>query len=95
VALDQPPINYMTAPTDDPVARLQKRIDAGKTKLAFDKKSGYLTALLKELKVPASSQVLVFSKTSFQLRRISPRIPRALYFGDDIYGSFGKKCPTC
>ena len=84
-ALDQPPINYMTAPTDDPVARLQKRIDSDKTKLAFDKKRGYLEALLKELNVPASSQVLVFSKTSFQLRRISPRTPRALYFGDDIY----------
>ena len=33
-ALDQPPINYMTTTPDDPVARLQKRIDSGKTKLA-------------------------------------------------------------
>jgi hypothetical protein len=30
----------------------------------------------------------VFSKTSLQLRRISPRTPRALYFNDDVYVGF-------
>ncbi|MCP4174450.1 MAG: hypothetical protein GY758_27180, partial [Fuerstiella sp.] len=30
-------------------------------------------------------QMLVFSKTSLQLRRITPRTPRAIYFADDIY----------
>jgi hypothetical protein len=28
--------------------------------------------------------VLVFSKTSFQAARISPRVPRAIYFSDDV-----------
>src|SRR5206468_981703 len=48
----------------------------------------YLESVLKELKVPASSQMLVFSKTSFQGRIISPRHPRALYCNDDAYVGF-------
>ena len=49
---------------------------------------GYLPALSKELNVPQSSQVLVFSKTSFQRERITPKTPRALYFNDDVYVGF-------
>jgi hypothetical protein len=37
---------------------------------------------LKALDVPQESQVLVFSKTSFQAPRIFPRVPRAIYFND-------------
>src|SRR6185503_11239580 len=36
------------------------------------------------LQAPLSSQVLVFSKTSFQAPRIFPRLPRALYFNDTV-----------
>jgi hypothetical protein len=80
------PINYESAESNDPVAQLQKRIDAGEVSLKYDpEKGGYLADLLKYLDVPASSQVLVFSKTSFQLRRINPERPRALYFNDDTY----------
>ena len=56
--------------------------------MAYDEKFGYLPGLLEELEIPASSQMLVFSKTSFQLRRISPRRPRALYFNDETYVGF-------
>jgi hypothetical protein len=35
--------------------------------------------------VPVDSQTLVFSKTSFQYKKISPEHPRALYFNDDVY----------
>ena len=38
-----------------------------------------------ELKIPVSTQTLVYSKTSFQPSLISPRTPRALYFSDDAY----------
>jgi hypothetical protein len=38
--------------------------------------------------VAESSQVLVFSKTSLQRDRISPRTPRAIYFNDDVYVGF-------
>ena len=56
---------------EDPVALLQKRLAEGKTKLRFEPSRGYLASLLKELRVPVSSQGLVFSKTSFQRDRIS------------------------
>jgi hypothetical protein len=46
---------------------------------------GYLKSVLDALDIPASSQTLVFSKTSFQFRKISPETPRALYFNDDVY----------
>jgi len=87
-SLDREPINYKTAPTDDAITALQQRIDVGKTKLAFVDDHGYLPAVLKELNVPQSSQVLVFSKTSFQRERITPKTPRALYFNDDVYVGF-------
>ena len=81
-----PPIHYSKAVPDNPVSRLQARLDAGAARLEHDGKSGgRLKALLRELGVPASSQTLVFSKTSFQLARIEPRTPRAIYFGDDAY----------
>jgi NnrS protein len=87
---EQDPINYSTAPVNDPVARLQKRIDDGQAKFDFDPNQGYLPALLKELNAPVSSQTLVFSRTSFQRGRISPKKPRALYFGDDAYVGWAK-----
>jgi hypothetical protein len=85
---EKPPINYKTAQADNVVTELQKRLDAGQAKLKFADDHGYLPALLKELNVPLSSQVLVFSKTSFQRERITPKTPRALYFNDDVYIGF-------
>jgi hypothetical protein len=79
---NHPKINY-AGPSDDPVARLADRVRRGDTSLTFDEKGGgYLRAVLAALDVPVESQVLVFSKTSFQGPRISPTNPRALYFND-------------
>lgn len=83
--LEKPPISYLKATPDDVVARLQKRIKEGDERLEFDDRFGYLPSLLEKLKVPRSSQVLVFSKTSLQVKHISPRTPRAIYFSDDAY----------
>lgn len=88
---ERAPINYLDAPVNDPVARLAKRIESGETELSYEGKFGYLRSILKELDVPVSSQTLVFSKTSLQLHRISPRRPRALYFNDDVYVGFCQK----
>jgi hypothetical protein len=85
---EREPINYKFAQAENPVAALQKRINDGKVKLAFTEDHGYLPSILKELNVPPSSQVLVFSKTSFQRDRITPKTPRALYFNDDVYVGF-------
>lgn len=82
---DQPPIRYSSAAVSDPVAKLQKRLLSGKVTLERDGERGYLTSLLKAMDIPVSSQVLVFSKTSFQREAIGPRTPRALYFDDDTY----------
>jgi hypothetical protein len=85
VDLDAEPINYAKAPADNVIERLNKHLTSGKMKIACDPKMGYLPSLLKALDVPQSSQILVFSKTSFQRNRISPATPRALYFNDDVY----------
>ena len=79
------PIRYSASTPDNPVSRLQARLDAGETTLAWDDSSGWLGGVLAALEVPTSSQTLVFSKTSLQQTRISPRTPRALYFNDDVY----------
>jgi hypothetical protein len=70
------------------IADLQRRIDAGVVKPAFDEQSGYLKSVLKELDIPVSSQSLVFGKNSAQLFLISPEAPRAVYFNDDVYVGF-------
>lgn len=85
---ERAPINYSKAKPDNPIAHLQARLDAGKLQLTFHKDHGYLPAVLKALQVPESSQVLVFSKTSLQRSRISPKSPRALYFNDEMYIGF-------
>jgi hypothetical protein len=86
---EQEPINYLSARADDPVAKLQARVDRGEVSLAFDEAGqGYLKSVLAALGVSPTSQSLVFSKTSFQNPRISPRAPRALYFNDETYVGF-------
>jgi hypothetical protein len=70
------------------VMRLQARIEGGKVAFKHVEGQGHLKALLAELDVPESSQVLVFSKTSFQSEKITPRTPRAVYFNDDVYVGF-------
>jgi hypothetical protein len=85
---DEGTINYSKAKDTSPIARLQERIDQGEVKLPHDDKFGYLLALLDELRVPTNSQMLVFSKTSFQRERISPKTPRALFFNDQVYVGF-------
>ncbi|MCA9214969.1 MAG: hypothetical protein KDB27_17995, partial [Planctomycetales bacterium] len=79
------PINYNSMETTDPVRKLMERIDAGDFELKYDSNHGYLPAMLEALDVSPSSQMLVFSKTSFQLRKINPARPRAVYFNDDVY----------
>jgi hypothetical protein len=84
VPSDHEAIQYSKAPVDDAVAQLQKRIAAGEVNLEYHADLGYLPSVLKHLNIPESSQVLVFSKTSFQASRISPKLPRALYFNDEV-----------
>jgi hypothetical protein len=74
---------------DDPasnnaIARLGKRLASGAATLEYTEGRGYLPSLLKLLGINVDSQVLVFSKTSFQHTLIDPKHPRALYFNDNV-----------
>jgi hypothetical protein len=81
---DSPAIEYATRPTTDAVSQLALKIQQGKVHLKFDEQHGYLRSVLEELEVPVESQLVVFSKTSFQMYRISPDNPRSLYFNDSV-----------
>ena len=83
--LESEAIRYQEASKKGPVARLQALLDKGEVALDYDARHGYLPAVLKALGVSKDSQMLVFSKTSFQFGRISPSMPRAIYFTDDAY----------
>ena len=80
---DHPAIQYQRPP-NDAVAKLGEKIASGAVKLEYTPGRGYLPALLKLFGLNIDSQVLVFSKTSFQSTKISPRAPRALYFNDEV-----------
>jgi hypothetical protein len=89
IPFDHPAIDYMNAPVDDPIVQLQKRVNSGEVKLQYeDNGFGYLRSVLATLKILPDSQMLVFSKTSFQHDRISPETPRSLFFRDDVAVGF-------
>ena len=79
------PISYQTAKDDNVITRLQREIEQGRVSLEFHPTRGYLDAVLQALEIPVETQALVYSKTSLQLRPITPSNPRALYFNDDVY----------
>jgi hypothetical protein len=86
-------VPYVPPPQDnrqlnDPVTRLARRMESGAVSLTTGPVAGVLPGLLRELQIPVSSQVLVFSKTSLQHEFITPRTPRAIYFNDDVYVGF-------
>ena len=83
IPLDDPAIRY-TQPPNDPVARLEKRLESNQSTLDYSPAQGYLPSVLRELNISVDSQILVFSKTSIQLPKISPRTPRAIYFNDEV-----------
>lgn len=83
-AFEQSPISYSATTPRDAIKRLEKRVAAGEFRFEGGDRE-VARALLKELKIPESSQVLVFSKTSFQLNLIQPNTPRAIYFSEECY----------
>ncbi|MFM8414734.1 MAG: hypothetical protein ACKOCX_08420 [Planctomycetota bacterium] len=87
-AFEEQPIAYSRTEPANVVADLAGRLAAGEATLSFEGSTGYLRSVLEALAVPVSSQTLVFSKTSLQQQRISPRNPRALYFNDEVYVGF-------
>lgn len=82
---EKAPISYGDAESNDAVARLARALERGEDSLEYSERHGWLPSLLEKLDIAVDSQTLVFSKTSLQLHKISPRTPRALYFNDNVY----------
>jgi len=68
----------------DALGRFGRRLANGAAKLDYVEGAGYLPSLLEQLGISIDSQVLVFSKTSFQHALINPKNPRAVYFNDAV-----------
>jgi len=81
---DSPAIKYTDGTLDDPGFKLNLKLQRGETHVKYEQPQGYLRSVLDELKVPIESQIVVFSKTSFQAERISPTNPRSLFFNDSV-----------
>jgi hypothetical protein len=79
-----PSVAYATQAPHDPIARLNEKLAAASTSLAYEPGSGYLRSVLSALDIPIESQLAVFSKTSVQARIISPVNPRTLFFNDRV-----------
>ena len=84
-AYEKAPFNYWSRELDNPITRLQKRLDEGKVVLPLGDEKALMAALLKELEVSPESQVVVFSKTSLQRDRISRQHPRSIFFNEQTY----------
>ncbi len=79
------PHHYFQRTSHDPFAQLQEKLSRGVVKLDTNGDLPFLRSLLSALKVPVSSQMLVFSATSLQDDKVHPTNPRALYFNEDTY----------
>jgi len=64
---------------------MKAALEAGRVPLDRSSEKAFVVSLLKALDISPATQTLVFSTTSLQLSRISPRNPRALYFNEDVY----------
>jgi hypothetical protein len=84
IPFDHKAIQYEETAPSDPFGCLAAAIEKGEKKLEYDAKFGYLPSLLKHLDINVDSQMLVFSRTSFQAPRISPAKPRAVFFNDTV-----------
>ena len=81
---EDPAIKYSTAPLNNAVADVNRKLQDGAVQLTFDGRSGFLRSALDALQIPVDSQLLVFSRASLQGKQISEQNPRALFFNDRV-----------
>ena len=72
----------------DPFSLIKSKIEKKTQNHRFNSEKEFLMFLLNELSIDPFSQLLVYSTTSLQLRKISIYNPRSIYFTDDIYIGF-------
>jgi hypothetical protein len=92
-ALTHPAIEYASRPTADPIVDLNRRIDEGTVRMAFDEDTGYLRSMLGALSLPIESQMLVMSKTGVQGLHTGPENPRAIFFNDAVTVGYIRGAP--
>jgi hypothetical protein len=85
IDFEAPEHGYFESEPRDPFSKVASAISKGQLGLDASSEIAYLEGLLKALKIPVSSQVLVYSATSLQIANISVERPRAMYFNEDIY----------
>ena len=83
--LTDPAHEYWTRDLRDPLSIIREDLEAGSADLDYSSEKAFVVSLLDKLDVPVTSQLLVYSTTSLQLRLISPRNPRAVFFNEDVY----------
>ncbi len=83
-SFDDPAIQYVKGPRSDAGLELNRKLESGQARLAFEKGSGYLGSVLHALDVPIDSQVVVYAQDSFQAALISQKNPRSIYFNDQV-----------
>jgi hypothetical protein len=81
---DDPAIRYSTAPLNNAVVELNRKLQGGAAQLTFEGRSGFLRSALEALQIPVDSQLLLFSRASLQGKRIDEHNPRALFFNDRV-----------
>ena len=81
---EDPAIKYSTAPLNNPVADVNRKLQEGNVQLTYEGRGGFLKSALDALGIPADSQLLVFSRDSLQGKLIDEQNPRALYFDDRV-----------
>jgi hypothetical protein len=77
-------IRYSSAPLNNSVVEVNRKIQDGTVRLSFEGRSGFLRSALDALQIPVDSQLLVFSRASLQGRLVNDRNPRALFFNDRV-----------
>lgn len=82
---DLPPLRYSDTASTDRISHLAQQLEAGQVHVEGESPLDKLRFVLRLLEVPESSQVLVFSKTSKQIGKITPLNPRCLFFSPDAY----------
>ena len=82
---EEPPIQYSATEAKDRATALNAAHQARANAIRSLPAKKRLQWLLDEFKVPAESQLFVFSKTSLQRDLITPETPRVLYFSDEVY----------
>jgi len=82
---DEMPIRYWKRTPRDFTREWEQAAREGRLDLDASSERAFLESVLDKLGISPASQMLVFSTTSFQVDKITPSHPRALYFNEDHY----------